>query len=245
MEKYGDNLAFDWSGQWCNADDGVQDVAAPGPGDNANLTFNSVAVALTADTLHFDKFDASMFTGTVAMAGYSIDCNASYCWLGGTFTGDVGAKIYSSVDFIATAGMSFDPDIEIVLDAAGGSSNITTNGVTIGDLTIGGGAEFTLGDALSCGSISLASGTLNLSDQAVTMTAGSTITQTGGALTSPTDYGATIDAAGAVISGITASKWINVTNGIDGGGNAKLAGLIPMLPPLGGSAGGAILSARR
>ena len=118
-----------------------------------------------------------------------------------------------------------DKTIEIVLDSASGSAFILTNGVTIGDLTIddgGGTATFTLGGDLSCGSITLTDGIFDLGDKDVTLSPGSSITHGGGVLTTTTDYGATIDAAGATPTNITASKWISIINGVDGGGNTKL-----------------------
>jgi len=177
-----------------------------------------------------------MYSGTLAMGSHYIDSDGSFVWLGGTITGDSGAKIYAEGDFVTTNGMSFDTDIEIVLDSGSGSNLITTNSVALGALTVndgGGGATFQLNGDLACGTITLASGTLDLNDKDVTLSAGSTITHNGGTLTTATDYGATIDAGGATISGVTASKWINVTNGIDGGGNTKLAGLTSLGPPVG------------
>jgi len=255
-DKYGDNLAFNWPDQWCDADDGVQDVAAPGASDTANLTFNSGNCTLTGDVAAIVKLDMKQYgppyAGTLAMSVYSINASGDLS-LAGTITGDAGAIIYGGGDLEVDAGMSFDTDVEIELGASSGGKGINTVGVALGPLKIdAAGAAYNLSFPLSCGDFELAGGTFNfntkavtcgsltisggtfdMQDETLTLNAGSTLTHSGGELTSSTDYGATIDAGGATVTGVTASKWINVTNGFDGGGNTKLSGLTALGPPVG------------
>jgi len=220
--------------------------APPENGDRATLDFSSGDCWLDGDTANLSPLDMSQYAGEMVMGGYDVYAAGGYCWLGGRIAGP--GVIYCGTGLTLTNGMTCDTDVEIVLDAISGDNTITTNGVALGDITVNdqvGTAAFILGDALSCKSISLVDGTLKLNDQTVTMAAGSTLSHTGGELTSSTDYGATIDVNGAVIVGVTASKWINIANGIDGGGNVKLAGMPPLTRPLGSAPVGTIISRRK
>jgi hypothetical protein len=82
-----------------------------------------------------------------------------------------------------------------------------------------------IGD-ITCGDLILTSGSLDLGDNTL---AASDITQVDGVLTTTTDYGGTIslpvnDEYGirTVVDDVVASKWINIIDGADGGGNRKL-----------------------
>lgn len=237
-------ITFDTAaGLWSVDGDWIGNVK-PGAADDATFDFSSGDCVLDENSAALGAFNASMYTGTLAIGAFDIDSNGAFAWLGGTFTGSPGSVISAAGDFILTSGMTFDTDIGIVLDAAVGAA-LTTNAVPIGPLTVAGSGNFVLNDALACRSIVLTSGVLHLNDYNVTMAAGSTLTASGGTMTSTTDYASTINAGGGVVEGVVSDKWVNVVNGVDGGGNVKLAGLIPLTAISGGYVGGRVVSRRR
>ena len=63
---------------------------------------------------------------------------------------------------------------------------------------------------------------LDLADYDLHLRYGDTLTHTAGTLTTTNDYQGRIFADGNTLANITATKWIDVIDGVDGGGNTKL-----------------------
>ena len=172
-DKYGDNAAFDWPDQWCDADDGVQDVAAPGAGDLAHLTANSGNATLTAGAAT-DYLVMTGFTGTLDLGAFTLDL-AVDATLGDTSAHVNGTgQINVAGDLVLLSGLQLQSGVSFVMDSQGGATRtITSNSVAMGNLTIddnGGGDTFQLIDNLDCDDFLLTDGVFQLNGQDMTCT---------------------------------------------------------------------------
>lgn len=191
--KYPDHENQDWSDNWCDADDGTQDVGKAAAGDDAVMTANSATMTLTANEA-CDSLYMSGFSDTFAFAAFDLDVGGD-CYLEGTFTADNGGILYCGGSLQLVAGSDYDQgaDLATIMDAATGSKTITTNGVELGALTINdaaGDAIFTMTDALTCGAFVLTDGDFRTGGNDFTMDG---ITGAGGELA----FGASTVDAGA------------------------------------------------
>ncbi|KKN89745.1 hypothetical protein LCGC14_0235910 [marine sediment metagenome] len=140
--KYAPQAAFNWPGapdNWCDADDGVQDVAPPGAGDVAIFTVNSGAATMD-NNVNIGGLTMTGFTGSVSMNN-DIDCDGVITNLSGTFTGGgdilVAGHVTVGANLIMT-GMTGR------LNFDGGGAYQLTAGVRIFGLILNAGSTVTL-----------------------------------------------------------------------------------------------------
>ena len=132
--KYASQSAFNWSDQWCDADDGVQDVTPPGATDTAFLTALSGDCTLTANTGTITALRMDNYTGTLVFAAWAMDVDG-YAKLGGTVTASSGAQMNVSGDVVKNVGLTLDDNLLIIADGSG-LQTIQCNSVTGGQLQI-------------------------------------------------------------------------------------------------------------
>lgn len=183
-----------WSvSMWDDDDTNSKDEAKPGS-HNTFLTVNSGNITLDETTGFLTSLDMTGYGNTFAM-GTEILYSVGNTTLDGTITADAGATINNAGDLVVTTGMTFDVDATIQMTATGGSKTITSNGITIGPLTIndmGGSGVFTLADALTCAAFVLTDGSFSTGNFAFTPVS---ISGTGGELTFGTS---TVTASGDI-----------------------------------------------
>lgn len=142
--KYAPQTAFNWSGNWCNSDDGIRDVVKPGAGDICFLTVNSGDCTLDEDSATLGGLSMAGYPNgrTFAFGAFDIDVDSAVI-LDGTITSTSGI-LYVSGAFTKAAGMAALPStLTVELD---GSGDVTCNAITGGKLTINTSGTITLGD---------------------------------------------------------------------------------------------------
>jgi len=87
---------------------------------------------------------------------------------------------------------------------------------------IAGGSLTLDGDRTIDSPLVLSGGILNMATFKLTLSKGSTFSQTGGTFTSSGDWQGSIDVNGATLANVTATNLTRVYHGKDGGGNTKL-----------------------
>ncbi len=145
--KYAPHSDFNFSDNWCDGDDGVQDVIKPGGADVAIFTGNSDGTC---------TLDESPTIGGLGMSGNpaggigdSIDLNGNVLTVGDAIfdgsIGDsgVGGSVVVSGHFTKVATVNLD-DISVTLN---GTGNVTCNGVSGGFVNINTAGTHTAADA--------------------------------------------------------------------------------------------------
>lgn len=128
--KYAPYTAFVWSDNWCDSNDGVQDVVKPGIGDAAVLTVESGDCTLDEDTAALASLATVNYSGTLDLNGWDIDVDGPVI-TGGTTVATAGDKLYvsGSADLFA----DLPSELTLVMD---GTGNLDLNGNTGGDIEI-------------------------------------------------------------------------------------------------------------
>ena len=218
-----------------------------------NLGSNQFRVSANSGvTFEFDFGSTSLTCGSLAFFGMA----AGYT---GTSTIKLGNGSHSigDIETLDTRG-TYQLDFESALVACSSEANTSdiatitsgncsitdANGIVI-DSTASNSTTWTLdGNTRINGDLTIqqtaGTTTLDLADNDLTVNGD--LTHTAGTLTTTNDYGSTLHAPGRTISGVTASKWINVVGATDGGTNTNLL-FLPGGSPV--SSAGPILGRRR
>ena len=145
-----------FSANWCDGDDGVQDVAKVQVGDAAVFTVNSGVVTLTtneaADSLDMSTVQWNRGFGTGAARSLDVGGAVIFGGAGGT-----NITLYCAGDFTAVAADTGPGDLTLlVMD---GTGNLTSNATPLSDVQINTAGTVTLADATECGDFTMTVGT--------------------------------------------------------------------------------------
>ena len=192
--KYADDaMLWPWSGQWCDDDDGDQDVATPQAGDQAYITANAgIWAMLDVTTNTLGLLDMTGYTDSIIMGLNSIGVDGNAILDGGlTSAGSPGLNVTGDVTMLA--GFTMSSTVQIIFT---GTGTIIMAGVTGGKLHLDAGAgTHTAGDAQVWTQSLIVTGTLDLANFPATL---GNLTGTGGTL----DFGtAVLTNTGKTING--------------------------------------------
>lgn len=155
---------------WANTSGGAGNQTAPTTGDA--VVFDAASGAGTSvcnNAISLIALDCNGFTGTLTQSAVTVTISGN----------DAGAPASNTLRL--SAGMTYTPAAStriMAMTGTTGTSTITTNGKTLGSLTLNGtGGNFVLADALTCfpatGAITHTAGTFDAATNNVSVTTGS------------------------------------------------------------------------
>ena len=121
-----------WSANWCDGDDGVQDVVKPGAADIPTFTPNSGNVTMDENSAALGGFTMTAYSGTLAMGAWDINVDGD-CTIAGAFSASAGAILSVSGSLSVASGSTIPDTMGILLD---GTGNVPCTGVSLGLLTV-------------------------------------------------------------------------------------------------------------
>ena len=175
--KYGAQAPYNWSANWCDPDDGVQDVVKPAIGDVAILTANSAAATLDENSAALGGLTLTGFADTLAFGTNTIDVDGNAIVVGELTTG-AGGTLEVSGD-LTVAATAVIPDALIV--TLNGTGDVDA-AASAGDVRVNTAGTHTAISALTCAAFTLTAGTYD--DGGLDHDVAGDISLGGGALTS-------------------------------------------------------------